>query len=124
MILVITLALFLGTITPIGYGQAKSSILTKAQVEKLARGRLHIKEDYKLQYSDLYTRDIQQKQFWNLSFEKENSQISVTMEADTGKIISFNSWGNKDYEGVVKLLRDEAKKDCYRFYQVIGKRKV
>ena len=123
MILVITLALFLGTITPIGYGQAKSSILTKAQVEKLARGRLHIKEDYKLQYSDLYTRDIQQKQFWNLSFEKENSQISDTMEADTGKIISFNSWGNKDYEGVVKLLRDEAKKIATDFIKSLEREK-
>ncbi|NMA03979.1 MAG: hypothetical protein GX925_04655 [Clostridiales bacterium] len=117
----IILTLFLGIITPIGHGQTKSSILTKLQVEKLARGRLHIKEDYKLQYSDLYTRDIQQKQFWNLSFEKENKSISITMAADTGEIISFNRWDSKDYGGAITLPQEEAKEIAMDFIKSLEK---
>ena len=117
------LTLFLGIMTPIGYGQTESSILTKVQVEKLARERLNIKEDYKLQYSDLYIRDIQQKQFWNLDFEGENKHISVTMAADTGEIISINRWDNKSYGGVVTLLQDEAKKIAIDFIESLEKEK-
>jgi len=117
------LTLFLGVITSPGYGQAKSSILTKVQVEKLARERLNIREDYTLQYSDLYTRDIQQKQFWNLNFEGENKYISVTIAADTGEIISINRRDSDDHRGVVTLLRDEAEKIAIDFIESLEKEK-
>ena len=117
----VILTLFLGAMTPIGHGQAESSILTKTQAEKLAREGLNIKKDYKLQYSDLHTRDIQQRQFWNLSFEEENKYISVTMAADSGEIISVNRWDSEGYEGAVTLLQDEAKKIAIDFIESLEK---
>ena len=123
IISVVAMILFLGIITSVGYGQTKSSILTKAQVEKLAKEKLNIGGEYKLQYGNLYTRDIQQRQFWNLDFEGENKYISVIIAADSGGIVSFNQWGNEDHKNAVTLLRDEAKKIAIDFIKSLENEK-
>ncbi len=120
-IFIITLTLFLGVVTPIGHGQTKSSILTKVEAEKLARQKLNITKDYKLQHSSLHTRDIQQRQFWNLDFEGENKHASITIAADSGEIISVNQWENESYKDAVTLLKDEAKKIAIDFIKSLEK---
>ncbi|HZJ76984.1 MAG TPA: YcdB/YcdC domain-containing protein, partial [Oscillospiraceae bacterium] len=136
---IVTLILFLVAIIPLGYGQegfsgyaqenfsgheqAKSSILTKTEAEKLSRQKLNIAKDYKFQYNNLHTRDIQQKQFWNLEFEGENKYISVTLAADSGDIISMNQWGNEDCGNAVILLRDEAKQIAVDFIKSLENKK-
>ncbi|QUH20300.1 S-layer homology domain-containing protein [Alkaliphilus sp. B6464] len=115
MVVIITFTLFLGVITPVGYGAVKSSILTKAEAEKLAREKLDLGKDYKLQYGNLNTRDIQQRQFWNLAFEGDKKNASVVMAADSGEIISFNQWNGNNEEKAVNLLQDEAKKIAVDF---------
>jgi len=96
--------------TPVGYGDVKSSILNKVEVEKLAREKLSLDKDYKLQYSNLHTRDIQQRQFWNLDFEGNKKNTSIVMAADSGEIISINQWNSDSYGKAITLLEDEAKK--------------
>lgn len=123
-IFIITLTLFLGIITPMGHGQVRSSILTKVEAEKLARDRLNIGEAYKLEYSNLHTRDIQQRQFWNLEFTGDNKHISLTMAADSGQIISLNQWESEIYRGAVTILRDEAKKVAIDFIKSLEKEKL
>ena len=115
IIFIITLTLFLGIVAPVGYGQVKSSILTKVEAEKLAREKLNLGDDYKLQYINLHTRDIQQKQFWNLNFEGEDKHTSVTMVADSGEIASFNQWYSQSYGRAVTLLPGQAKKIAIDF---------
>jgi len=96
--------------TPVGYGDVKSSILNKVEVEKLAREKLSLDKDFKLQYSNLHTRDIQQRQFWNLDFEGNKKNTSIVMAADSGEIISINQWNSDSYGKAITLLEDEAKK--------------
>jgi len=115
MAVIITFTLFLGILVPVSYGDVKSSILTKVEAEKLAREKLDLGNDYKLQYSNLHTRDIQQKQFWNLEFEGYKSNTSITMSADSGDIISINKWNSTTYGEALNLLQDDAKKIAIDF---------
>jgi len=110
MAVVITFILFIGIITPVGYAEVKSSILTKVEIEKLAREKLSLYKDYKLQYSNLYTSDIQQRQFWNLNFEGNKNNTSMVMDAESGVIISINQWYSESYGRAITLLEDDAKK--------------
>jgi len=110
MSVIITFILFIGVMTPVGYGDVKSSILNKVEVEKLAREKLSLDKDFKLQYSNLHTRDIQQRQFWNLDFEGNKKNTSIVMAADSGEIISINQWNSDSYGKAITLLEDEAKK--------------
>lgn len=115
MAVIITFTLFLGILMPVSHGDVKSSILTKIEAEKLARRKLDLEKDYNLQSSNLYTRDIQQKQFWNLGFKGERGNVSIVMDADSGEIISVNQRNNEEYGKAINLLEDEAKKIAVNF---------
>lgn len=119
MATVIVFTMFCSTLTSASYGLVKSSILTKTEAEKLAKEKLSIENDYKLQYSNLHTRDRQQKQFWNLEFEKPETNISITMAADSGEIISFSQWNRQDYGRAVALIEEEAKKAGIDFIKAL-----
>ncbi len=119
----ITLVLFVGIVPPMGHGQAKSSILTKVEAEKLAKEKLNLEKDYKLKYSNLHTRDRQQKQFWNLDFEGEDKHSSIVMRADSGEIISVNHWDKQSHGRVVNLLSEEAKEIAIDYIKSLEKEK-
>lgn len=123
MVMMIVCSLFLSAFASVGYADVTSSILTKMEIEKLARERLDLDDSYKLVHSNLYTRDIYKKQFWNLEFEKNNSNISVSMAADTGTIVSFNNWNGDFYGKPVTVLEKDAKNTAVKFIQSLEKEK-
>ncbi|ABW19502.1 S-layer homology domain-containing protein [Alkaliphilus oremlandii] len=123
MAMMIMCSLFLSAFASVGYADVKSSILTKVEIEKLARQRLDLDDSYKLVHSNLHTRDLYKKQFWNLEFEKGTGNISVSMAADTGTIVSFNNWNNDSYGKPVTVLEKDAKKTAVEFIQSLEKEK-
>lgn len=121
MAAIITFSLCVGVMIPVSYADVKSSILTKVEAEKLAREKLGFGEEYKLQYSNLNTRDMQERQFWNLELGGEQKHASVVMAADNGEIINVNQWGNDYYGRAVTLIQDEAKKIAVDYIKSLEK---
>ncbi|AOY76265.1 S-layer homology domain-containing protein [Clostridium formicaceticum] len=96
---------------------AETSIYTKTEMEALLRKKLHIDDDMKLSQVNLFTRDLQRKQMWNLEFEKEKERIFVTAAADTGEIINYHQWKDSNYGKAIAVLPDEARGKAVAFIQ-------
>ncbi len=110
MAVIITFTLFLGIVIPVSYGEVRSSILTKIEAEKLAREKLSLNKDFQLQHGNLNTRDMEQRQYWNLEFKENKRNISVVMSAESGEIISVNQWDRESYGKTVTILEEDANK--------------
>lgn len=117
----ISILIIFSLIIPIGcsmvLAEAVSSIYSKTEIETLVREKLNLDSEMKLEYSNLQTQDPRQKKFWNLEFNSEKTNISVTVNAETGEITNFYRWGQDFHGKPVNILSDVAKSKAIAFIQ-------
>ena len=112
-IIIFTLVIPLFSVS--GFADTKSSIYSKNEIEKIVREKLDLDDELKLEYSNLLTQDLMQKKFWNMEFSGENTSISVTANAETGKITSFYKWIKDDNKRTVNILANTARNNAINF---------
>ncbi|SNS04210.1 S-layer homology domain-containing protein [Anaerovirgula multivorans] len=115
--MLIIIILIFSVMNSVALAETTSSIYSNDEIEALVRTKLSIDNEIKLNYSNLYTQDTREKKLWNLEFAGEKANMHVTVDAETGEVINFNSWGNHLYGKPVAILSDAAKENAVKFIQ-------
>lgn len=97
--------------------ETPSSIYSSNEIEALVRTKLDIGSEIKLNHSNLYTQDSREKKLWNLEFGDEKANMYVTVDAETGEIANYHSWGSEMYGKPVAILPAAAKESAVKFIQ-------
>ncbi|WP_281812220.1 YcdB/YcdC domain-containing protein [Vallitalea longa] len=76
----------------------------------MVKEEINISDDYKLNYFDLITNDTYfHKNVWKLTFYCEDKSIEVIADAETGRVIRFEKFGESESK-VVKITREQVRK--------------
>lgn len=104
--------------------------IAKNKAEEYARKLVHVPEDYKLQSTSLSNTSLAEgkRQIWNLDFNKrENGKyqgsISVSLDANTGQLLEFQTYLNNPSAKPaypLKVNRDAAKPLADKFIKQVA----
>lgn len=90
-------------------------LMSKEDAEKLVREKLNVKEDFELNYINLYSHWRDAGIFsWNMAFQsvdtKDSGSVNVTVNAKTGEIMSFYRYSNFDENAEGQYDQDASQK--------------
>lgn len=100
-------------------------IISKEEAEKTARQILQISNEYKLSSINLYSAWLDKDSFiWNMYFNnKDESSISISIDAKNKDILSFYKYTPYEEKAVVKYNREQSLKKVEEFIKKVQKDK-
>ncbi|PKM83302.1 MAG: hypothetical protein CVU89_00670 [Firmicutes bacterium HGW-Firmicutes-14] len=124
LISLLVLAVFLfSVVSPAAALDIPSPQISREEAMKIARSQMEIPEDMKLTGIN-YRYEETGNQVWSFNWNsgkpEKPGDISVEIDAMTGKIRSFWRWSSENYEGQTKYSLEDARKIAEEYVQNIN----